>query len=535
MTVQLVGSQAKAQLLRNAQNTVTDFRNLLGKQFKDVESSASPHRFQSCPLVAQSDSPAYTLHHTDPPTTLPLITLASRYLDNIRKSAVDFLGRPITGAVFAVPPSFNDAQKKAIEEAAAGAGLKVLQLINEPTAAVLAASTQAEEGSDAHSADKNIVVVDIGGTSLTTSVLGQKGGISTLLHSSTDNTLGGAALDTVIVEHLAKEFQKTTQVDVKTDKRGMVKLRLEAEQVKRALSRVSTATASVESLSEGLDLHATVNRTRFELLASKTFGAIVSAISAALKHAGLDVIDVDEVLLVGGSARIPKLQQRIRDLFYQPEAETKEQKAEEGKVARRTSKTIVTVTTAPDELIACGCAIQGSLIAAFDEKDVQESLHPVVTVSPHLTKPLGVLDGQGAFVTILSQDTPLPVRRSVQFAIPTGESKVHMPIYEGKHAVHEIAPPPKEEKAKGAADDDEDDYDDDEDFEQAPLRIPVTKQDQLVAEVVMPVQAAPESKKKGAPAHTVEVTLQVDAAGKLSIVARELGVQKGSIVKVEAK
>lgn len=206
-------------------------------------------------------------------------------------SATDFLGKKVNAAVITVPTNFSDEQKEALSVAAKSAGVQVLQYISEPVAAVLAYDARPESKLE----DKVIVVADLGGIRSDIAVIASRGGMYSILSTTHDYEGSGVQLDQVLIDHFAKEFMKKHKSDPRENPRSLAKLKLEAEATKKALSLGTNATISVESLADGIDFSSTINRTRYELLASKVFGGFSRMIEEAIRKADLDVLDINEV------------------------------------------------------------------------------------------------------------------------------------------------------------------------------------------------------------------------------------------------
>lgn len=215
----------------------------------------------------------------------------------LRQSASDFLGKDVNAAVITVPTDFTDAQREALVAATKAAGMEVLQLIHEPVAAVLAYDARPE----AVVADKLVVVADLGGTRSDAAVVACRGGMYTILATAHDYELGGATLDKIVIDHFAKEFIKKHKTDPREDARGLAKLKLEGEATKKTLSLGTNASLSIESLADGIDFQSNVNRTRYELLSNKVFAQFTGLIEQVVKKANLDVLDIDQVSVFGGS------------------------------------------------------------------------------------------------------------------------------------------------------------------------------------------------------------------------------------------
>ncbi|OQE28269.1 hypothetical protein PENSTE_c003G03364 [Penicillium steckii] len=490
------GTQAKSQLIRNSGNTVAYFRDYLGKDFKSIDPTpchASAHPQQSDSTVAFSirDSPSET------PNSVTVSEITTRHLRRLKQSATDFLGKDVNAAVITVPTDFSDAQREALVAAAKNAGIDVLQLISEPVAAVMAYDARPE----ATVTDKLTVVADLGGTRSDVAVVACRGGIYTILATAHDYELGGASLDQVIIDHFAKEFQKKHQVDPRQDVRGLAKLKLEGEATRKALSLSTNSQLSIESLTNGIDFGSTVNRTRFELLSGKVFSQFTGLIEQAVQKANLDVLDIDEVIFSGGTSHTPKIAHLARNIF--PE-----------KTAILAPSTLTSAIN-PSELSARGAAFQASLVQEFDHEDIEQSIHPMVTVTPHLSKAIGVeftSSTETTFQPLLNAETALPARRIAHYSAPKEGGDVLVRVCEGARNIKVTKPEPKPKEEKPA--DDEDSDFSDEDDEEEEIREIVWKTEQPVAELAV----------KGVKAGSkVEVMVHVNPDLGLQIAVREVG------------
>ena len=231
---------------------------------------------------------------SDTPNLLSVSEITTRHLRRLASSASDFLGKKVNAAVITVPTDFSDPQREALTKAAQEANIEILQFIHEPVAALLAYDARSE----AKVADKIVVVADLGGTRSDVAVIASRGGMYSILATAHDYELGGAQLDQVLVDHFAKEFIKWNKTDPRLNQRSLAKLKLEAEATKKALSLGGNAVLSIESLADGVDISSTINRTRYELLASKVFAGFTRLIEGAVKKAELDVLDIDEVATI---------------------------------------------------------------------------------------------------------------------------------------------------------------------------------------------------------------------------------------------
>ena len=248
--------------------------------------SAHPQKHDSTIAFSIQESEAETQ------SNVTVSEITSRHIRRLASSASDFLGKKINAAVITIPTNFTDEQREALCKASKAAGVEVLQMISEPTAAVLAYDARPE----VELKDRLIVVADLGGIRSDIAVIASRGGMYSTLSTSHDYETAGVKLDQVLVDHFAKEFMKKNKTDPRGNARSLAKLKLEAEATKKALSLGGNASCSVESLADGIDFSSTINRTRYELLAGKVFGSFTRLIEDAVQKADLDILDIDEVL-----------------------------------------------------------------------------------------------------------------------------------------------------------------------------------------------------------------------------------------------
>ncbi|KAJ2548311.1 Hsp70 protein that interacts with Zuo1p [Coemansia sp. RSA 1933] len=479
------GSQAKHQFVRNAQNTLQGFRELLGKAYSaDVTKHTGSARVEA----NGEGKPEFvvTMENDEGESTELRLTAENamqRYLARLKTTAEEYLGRKIDGAVVAHPVGFGAEQKRAMQAACQAVGMELLQLIPEPVACAL----QYGLGSDAshdNAKDTVAVVVDVGGSGAGVSVVGVHGGLFTLISSVHTDAVSGEIIDEVLVKHFAAEFKKQSGgIDVleQPAARPIRKLRQAVEITKRTLSSATTAPCAVESLAGGMDFNSTVNRTRFDILASKTYTPLIDAVTVAVEQAGYTPAQIDQVLMCGGAARIRKLQSKVIALF--PEATVLRDDAGE-----------------LDEIIASGCAEQAALIAqgivdpvGYDAASVQ---------SKALAKVLGIQVSAEKLVPVLLKDTPLPVSRTVKVALPVGEKRAYIAVSEGEP----VAPP--------AEDEDEDEADDEEAEIAEEKEHILYRPSKLLAEMVLELDDADENTK-------VLVKFFVGTDSKLTVTATE--------------
>ncbi|CDR39468.1 CYFA0S03e03686g1_1 [Cyberlindnera fabianii] len=477
------GGQALAHLIRNPQNTIVNFRDFLGQTYENVDATLTERSAKAKDIngavgfeVAVSDEK--TLSYTAKQVTV-------RHLEQLKAAAKDYLGKEIEGSVIAVPTNFTDKQKEELLSAANEAGLNVMQLINEPSAALLSHVSQ----DDRLTEDKTYVVADFGGVRSDAAVISVRGGILTILATAHDYELGGDQLDAALSEFLAKEFEKKYKADPRKTARSLAKLKDASILARKTLSNVSSATISIESLADGIDFHTTINRLRFELTARNVLSQMTGFVEDVVKKANLDVLDIDEVVLVGGVSNTPKLASNVGLLF--PESTTI--------IAPSTS----TKASFPEEWVARGASIQASLLENFDAEDIKESQSPVVVNTQHLVNAIGLVGANNEFISVLKAETTYPIRRTLSLDCPKGD--VLLTVVEGQATIKEttLEPPARDED-----DEDDDDYSDEEpEVVKEKVFVPGTK----LAEIAV----------RDVTTDKLEVIFNITKDGVLSVSARE--------------
>jgi len=471
--------------------------------FKDIDPTPC---HESAHPIEKDSKVAFSIrdNESEDANTVTVTEITTRHLKRLATSAADFLGKSVTAAVITIPTNFNDTQKEALRKASADAGIEVLQFISEPVAAVLA--YDARPG--ASPSDKIVVVADFGGTRSDVTVIASRGGIYTVLATAHDWDVSGSKLDEKLMEFFAKEFlKKHKNEDPRKNERAAMKLRLESEAVKKALSLGGSASFSVESLSHGYDFTNTINRTRFEMLSGQVFAAMTRLILHTVEKAELDPLDVTDIILAGGTSHIPRIANNIKNAF--PEGVEVWAPATKADALN------------PSELPSRGAAIQASLIADFEMENINESCEPVVTVTPHLKHAIGVLcisgeEQHGKFQPLIEADTPTPIRRTAVVATPREGGDVLIKICEGSRHIKTTTP----EKTNGAKAKsvDDDDSDEESDEEEEETREKVWSVGKVIAE------AAVKGISKGG---KVEVQIDVRPDLAVSIIARVVGGKGG--------
>jgi L1 cell adhesion molecule like protein len=410
---ELCGTQAKLQALANPRGTVSHFRALLGHKVGHtlVAHHQSHFRVPITGKTGDEDTPVYEVEeHVDGQENpvvkqYSVVDVTAKYLKKLKETAEYYLSKQVDGVVISIPAHFEESQKKELMTAAHLAGFKGSYAVHEPVAAALAfnASPQTESSKQ----DKQIVVLDLGAESFNISVISNHDGLYTIEESVEEPNLGGLAFDKVLLEYGIDDFKRKTKMDVSDSKRALVKLQNACERAKKSLTRQDTAPLFVESLYEGIDYNGTIIRGRFEMMAEPLFLRCKEAVLKTLKKCHAEPKDIDQVLLVGGSSRIPRFQQVMKGLF--PEG-----------IEFRTE-------VEPDEAISLGCAVQARILLENNlDLDVEYD-EPVVNAE-HVSKTVGIKDANGNVVPIIPVGTPLPVRRA--FRIPTKSDSVFLQIVE---------------------------------------------------------------------------------------------------------
>lgn len=484
------GVQAQSQLVRNPQNTIINFRDYIGKQFDEIK--VSEDHVGAKPIKSATGGIAYKVTINGNETVLTIDEVASKFFHHLKSAAEDYIGKQVEGCVLTVPTDFNEHQRAILTKVCNEGGIKVLQIINEPSSALLAYLSSDE---DKLLQDKIYAVIDIGGIRSDAAIISVRGGVLTILSTSHEYGLGGDQFDQALSEYFAKEFEKKNKSNPRTNQRSLAKLKAESIVVKKTLSNIQTSTCSIESLADGLDFHTSINRLRFVLIAKDIFANISQFVDKAVKKAGLDTLDIDEVLLVGGSSNIPKLASNIASIFQES--------------TNVIAPSLDSKALDPAELVARGAALQASLIESFDDEEIAESLQPIVVNTQHLSKPIGIKNSHGEFVPILVAETAYPIKKSIE--VTNGDSNsVLIELYEGKRTV-------KETKIEIDHDDD-DSEDDSEDDEPEIVKEVVYVTGDLLAEI---------SLKDLKPNSKLEVIVNITQNGTLHFSGREL--KQGSV------
>ncbi|XP_030072499.1 heat shock 70 kDa protein 14 [Microcaecilia unicolor] len=401
---EIVGLAAKQSRIRNASSTVLKVKQILGRCSGDPQ--AEKHIAEStCTVVEKDGKPRYEIDTGEDVKHVYPADVAKLIFRKMKETAQSALGSDVNDTAITVPFEFGEKQKSALRDAAVAAGLNVLRLIHEPSAALLAYGI----GQESPTGKSNVLVYKLGGTSLSVTLMEVNSGLYRVLATNTDDRIGGVHFTEALAEHLASEFQRSYKQDIKGNVRTMIKLMNSADVAKHSLSTLGSANCFVDSLYDGLDFDCNVSRARFELICASLFNQCIEPVKKLLEQVGFTAEDISQVVLCGGSARIPKLQQLIRDLF--PDVQ-------------------LLNSIPPDEVIPIGAAMEaGILLGRESLSQEQETLDVECSARDILVKEVDEL-GADRYTVLLPSGTPLPARRQHSLQAPGNISSVCLELFE---------------------------------------------------------------------------------------------------------